>query len=840
MTEFITFTILGLALGAVYAIAAAGLVVTYTTSGIFNFAHGAISMFCAFLYWQLRWSEGWGGQWPAPLALFFVICIVGPLIGVVVEAGLMRSLRGTSETTQIVIPVALMLAFIGLANWIWQAQEPRIPAPFFGNNSKVAIGDVNIRTHQLVIFACAIALAIALRFLLYRTRTGVTMRSVVDNRELAQLNGARPDRASMLSWALGSGLAALAGVLLSPLLGGLQVLALTLLVVNAFAAAIIGRLRSLPLTFLGALIVGLGRNYWEWISESGQRWGWLSGLRFAVPVVILFVALLLLPQDRLRGASVERAKERFALPSMPQTVGWALGFVVIIAAMAPLLTTKWETVLSTGLAYAIIASSLVLLTGYAGEINLAPLAFAGIGAIAMFQFDVGSGAESTAGFIVIAVALSIAVGLLILPALGLSGGALALAMTAFSGTVFVLVTFFDATSGTGIAARESASPAGFVVAALFAAAVGAVVALPALRLRGLYLGLATFAFAIFVENMVFKQRGPLQFNIPFYGDGEDIEINLFSGGTLNLPRPAWFGVDFGDGQTAMMILLSVIFSIIGICLIVLRRSSYGRQLSAMKDSPAACATLGLDLTRLKLSVFTLSAGIAGFGGALMASHLRTVQEDSPFSSFNSLGLFMLTVVGGIGAVSGALIGGVFLGALFLVMSEFWDKMAADFESFSWFFTFLGDFFTFLGVGLAGIGLGRNPSGIASQMAEGYAVLRAPRNRPVLIGGLVLVVGVWTLRIVDVIDGWTFVLILLPFLLALWPAIGAARLARDHDAEGDAPGAEAATPGTDGEAPDPSWWGIDTPLGPAQRELLDEELGVRTPPTREDRHAVARR
>ncbi len=437
-----------------------------------------------------------------------MICIVGPAIGVVVEWGLMRSLRGTSETTQIVIPVALMLAFIGLANWIWQANEPRIPAPFFGNDSKVTIGDVNIRTHQLVIFGCAIALAIALRFLLYRTRIGVTMRSVVDNRELAQLNGARPDRASMLSWALGTMLAALAGVLLSPLLGGLQVLALTLLVVNAFAAAIIGRLRSLPLTFLGALIVGLGRNYWELISESGQRWGWLSGLRFAVPVVILFIALLLLPQDRLRGASVERAKERFALPSMrpgPRLGRGLRGDHRSDGAAADQQVGDRAVDGSRLRHHRVVAGAWS--PGYAGEINLAPLAFAGIGAIAMFQFEVGSGAESTArvrrhrrraG--------GIAIGLLILPALGLSGGRLAVAMTALVGSVFVLVTFFDASGGSGIAARESASPAGFVVAALFAAGVGAVVALPALRLRGLYLGLATFAFAIFVENMVFKQR----------------------------------------------------------------------------------------------------------------------------------------------------------------------------------------------------------------------------------------------------------------------------------------------------------------------------------------------
>ncbi len=313
---------------------------------------------------------------------------------------------------------------------------------------------------------------------------------------------------------------------------------------------------------------------------------------------------------------------------------------------------------------------------------------------------------------------------------------------------------------------------------------------------------------------------------------------------MNIPRPNWLGIDFGDGQTAMMILLAVVFSLIGVGLIALRRSSYGRQLTAMKDSPAACATLGLDLTRLKLSVFTLSAAIAGFGGALMASHLRTIQEDSPFSSFNSLGLFMLTVVGGIGAVSGALIGGVFLGALFLVMSEFWDKMAADYESFSWLFTFLGDFFTFLGVGMAGIGLGRNPSGIASQMAEGYAVLRDPRNRPVLVGGFVLIVAVWTLRVVDVIDGWTLTLVLVPFLLALWPAIGAARRCpRRH--RWRSPRCRHGRPitrsvGRRRSGSIPTGGASTVRSAPPSAMLLDDALGVTTPTTAGERHAVARR
>ena len=86
MTELITFTVVGLAIGSIYSIASVGLVVTYTTSGIFNFAHGAIGMFAAFIYWQLRWDSAWGGEWPAPIALAFVLLIVSPSLGILLQA----------------------------------------------------------------------------------------------------------------------------------------------------------------------------------------------------------------------------------------------------------------------------------------------------------------------------------------------------------------------------------------------------------------------------------------------------------------------------------------------------------------------------------------------------------------------------------------------------------------------------------------------------------------------------------------------------------------------------------------------------------------------------------
>ena len=773
MTELITFTVVGLAIGSIYSIASAGLVVTYTTSGIFNFAHGAIGMFTAFIYWQLRWDNGWGGQWPAPIAIVFVLFVVAPLIGIFLQVVVMRGLEGTNETTKLVIPIAVMLAFIGATNWIWQDFESRIPEPFFGRESKWSIGDAYITTHQTIVVFTALGLALLLRFLLTRSRIGITMRAVVDNRELVQLNGGKPDFAALLSWAIGAMLAALAGILISPLLGSLNVLALTLLVVNAYAAAIFGRLKNLPLTFLGGLAIGLGVSYWNWLSGTGRKWPWLSELRSAIPVVILFAILIVLPQDRLRGNSLTKYKESFNIPSIKSSLSWGLILIATVSACTLVLDAKWEFTLSKGISFAIIGLSMVLLTGYAGEINLAPLAFAGIGALAAYQFDVGSAVETGPGFATLAVLLAGFFGYLVFPAFGLRKSKLLLAVLSFAAIVLFLVTLFDETSGTGIASRETMSFSGLLIAALIAGAVGAVVALPALRLRGLYLGLATFAFAIFVDKMIYKQRQTLSLDIPFIGDGEDITFNIFNNGALNIPRPGFFGINFRQNQSAMLILLAITFSILAVLLVALRRSTYGRQLAALRDSPAACATLGLNMVKLKLSIFTLAAAIAGFGGALHASNLRAIQEDAPFTVFEGLALFMLTVVGGIGYISGALIGGILYGTLFLVMGDFWEKLATDWASFSWFFTLLHDFFIFLGPAVAGIGLGRNPNGVASQIFNGYRPLKEKSNRGLIVGAITLVISFWLFRVTQVFDGWVFLLLSAPVIL-LCPLIADAK------------------------------------------------------------------
>ena len=196
-----------------------------------------------------------------------------------------------------------------LAQSIWsRGKGRRLPGFFAG--SDVKLFGVRVTYHELIVLAVAGLIAAFLRFLMFHTRTGVTMRAVVDNRDLSGLNGVYPERVAQLSWALGAMLAAVAGILIAPTIT-LNHLLLTLLVVNGYAAAMLGRLRNLPLTFVGAVILGLAQAY-----VIGYGGGvHIGSFRLidtspVVPTVFLFVILVFLPHARLRAGRIVGAKGR--------------------------------------------------------------------------------------------------------------------------------------------------------------------------------------------------------------------------------------------------------------------------------------------------------------------------------------------------------------------------------------------------------------------------------------------------------------------------------------------------------------------------------------------------
>jgi branched-chain amino acid transport system permease protein len=742
METFLQYTILGLVTGGVFGIAAAGLVVTYTTSGIFNFAHGAIAMLAAFAYWQVRFD--WG--WPAPLALIAVLGVAAPVLGALLYGVVMRGLRGTSEVTRIVVPVSVMLGFLALATWIWDPTPPtpRLFLMFFGADKTVSIAGVNLTWHELLAVVLAGVIALALRFLFFRTRNGVAMRAVVDDPDLLELNAGRPERLAMLSWALGAFLAALAGILITPIQGSaMSATALTLLVIDAFAAAMFGRLRSLPRTFLGALVLGLAGSYVIGYFPA-DRWTWTGNFRVSLPMIALFVVLLFLPQDRLRGTTILRTRERFRLPSVRSAVVAGLALVGVMFLLREILAPTAINYMAFSMTAAVVALSLVLLTGYAGEINLAVLSFGAIGAIIVHHYGV---------------------------------------------------------SGSGGGAHTTLW--GYVLAAVACAVIGALVALPSLRLRGLYLALSTLAFGVFVSNMVLREI--TERKLPLL----HTEFSIFPSGNLTVPRPKIGPLDLAAMPTFLMA-VTALFAVIGVGLVALRHSSYGRRLTALKDSPAASATLGQSPVALKLSVFMLSAAIAGVGGALMTAQLGSANLDR-YDIFLSLSLLMLTVVGGIGYVSGALFGGILFGVAFVALQNTFDKLGVDFPDAEGFFEFLARFTTVLPA-LMGVSIGRNPTGAVEQIVVEFGALR--RAKPVVVAGCAAVAVGYLLARNDTISNWWFV-VLVGVVIVAMPLV-AKRVAPRP----------AAIALADGHREVPlELVGVARPFETADRDMLDRELGL---------------
>ncbi|HVX70638.1 MAG TPA: ABC transporter permease [Mycobacteriales bacterium] len=606
MTAFEGFLITGLVTGCIYALIAMGLVVTYTTTGIFNFSHGAIAMFAAYMFWQL-W-QGWDLN--VILSFLLVLLVIAPLFGLLIEVLLMRPLRGASVDLMLVITLGLLLALVGIANSAWSPTVTRV-LPQLYNGDGFRVGKVLVSWHELITVGALVAVAIVLRMLFTRARVGVAMRAVVDNPDLVAMAGGRPIRVQQLSWALSCSLAALGGMLLAPI-QQLNILNLTLLVVDGYAAAIIGRLRNLPVSVAGAIVIAVGQQMAQGYLPNS---GFLTRVQNIIPMIVLFIVLIALPQDRLKSATfADAVAPRVA--SLRASV--STGTVLVVAALitAGFLSGPNLKIGANGFVTGIELLSLVLLTGYGGMTSLCVLSFVGLGAFAMSH--VGGSGGSLLG---------------VLAAIGLAGG------------------------------------------------VGALVALPTLRLRGLYLALATFSFATVMDLAVFTQI-------------------LGTGGNLAVARVHIPGIPT-QSDRAYFTVCAVAFVLVAIGVLALRRGSFGRRLVATNDSPAACATLGVNVNGTKLITFTIAAGLAGFAGALAGGVPGSVSAND-FAALGSLVVLLLARIGGINTATGALLGASTL-TVFSVAQPHLPGWVGQLQ--------------YTLTGLAAISVGRSPNGFGGRIAS---------------------------------------------------------------------------------------------------------------------------
>ncbi len=643
MATLLTTLFLGIVVGSIYSVSAFGLVLTYRTSGVFNFAHGALGMFFAFVFYQsvqggkvslvaFDYHQSW--HLPTGVALVLVVGVLAPLGGWFLDWVMFSRLRNAGEVVKIVATIGLLVAVQGLAGLGWGAATTLTPTSIFSEHV-FASGGFRASVEQLASVGLTVVLALSLMAFLRYTSLGVRMRAVVDRPEVAELAGVDSARVSHIAWGIGTSFAALGGILLAPFFGSLDPTTLTFLVIAATAAAVAGRLESFPLTLAGGYGIGIA----QLIVQSYMNNEISRQIQPAIPFIVLF-GLLFLPQWR------RRRTDHWTPPPLPASdatlsrkdAATRVGIVAVIALVAPFVVGQaWQLQLARVPGMALIFLSLVVVCGFGGQVSLCQAALAGVGAFI------------AAHLVVAGVPFWIAV----------------------------------------------------IVAGLSVVPIGVFLALRAANLSPLFLGFATLAFGAVIDEVLFSSQA-------------------FSGGLAGVPfeRPHYL-----TSPRVYYLAVLIVFAAVAALVHNLRRSKTGLELAAMRDSEIGVGALGVDVARLRLTVFSISALIAGVGGALLsaADNLAT-----PFTYFKlqSLLFLALAVVGGIGSWLGAFAGAV----IFLLLPAFVHEPIISANGLTR-FLFRDQLDALLPVffGLAAIGLARNPHGIAEWIRR----LFSPRPKRVV-------------------------------------------------------------------------------------------------------------
>ena len=565
MKAYLPFLVFGITAGAVYGISAMGLVLTYKTSGLFNFGHGAVSAMAAFFFYSLHVEHGL----PWPIAALFAVLGFGVLIGVVMER-VAAALAEVAITYKIVGTIGLLVGIRALIVLIY-SEEARVFAPFLPQAKVFSIQGVSVNVENLITLGLGMVAAAGL-FVLFRvTRLGIAVRAVVDDAALLDVTGENPTRVRRRAWMLGSIFAAVSGVLFASVQQQVQVDVLSLLLVQAIGAAALARFSSLPGSFVGGLVIGMAQAV---ISKEATRMPALVGLDLNVPFLVLFVVLVVLPKGRLveLGRQVKaRAVPPSRIPLRHRRAGMAvaLAFAVVLPHVVGSRLPLWNTAMSE----VVLFLSLGLLVRLSGQISLCHVGFAAAGAAAFGHI--------------------------------LSWGV-----------------------PWGVA---------LLLAGLATVPVGALIAVPAIRLSGLYLGLATLGFGIFLAQF-FYTKGYM------FGVGQQ----------LATPRPAGFTSDV----KYYYVLLGLALAATAVVMIV-ERSRLGRLLRGLGDAPVALSTLGANTNVTLVMVFCLSAAMAGVSGAAFAGLFGRVGGFS-FPATQSLTLLAVLVVAGPRIISAAFVAPILL------------------------------------------------------------------------------------------------------------------------------------------------------------------------------------
>lgn len=573
-------TVSGLGIGGIAALSGLGLVLTYRATGVFNFAQGGVATLCAYTLFELV-RRGV----PVGLAAALAILVAGPAIGLLLEGVVFRPLQrrnaGTSE--KLVANIGVLVLFVAIPTLIYGLTPREAP-------SVVPPGEkLGVDYATLVNIALVVGAGVGLTALFRFTKLGVQIRAVVDRRTLAELMAIDANRVSRVAWGLGCGFAGLVGILYVPITN-LSPYQLTLTVLETIAVAAIARLRSLGLAVAGGLGIGVLQTVTEAVFADPKNGiprlpSVLAGLPLSLLVASL-IAFLLIYRDldevgsggpSLVTSAFGRRRRSTARRVLPPVAGGLIALAPLTFGAGHLGTPQ------AVVAYTVAFLAIVVITGFSGNITLATAAFAALGAYSTARLQNGY--------------LPLPVTEQVLP------------------EIPVLLAM--------------------LISAVLVVPLGIAIGYPALRRKGLILGLLTLAVAQLVDRLILQ------------------DPDWIARGKITA-RPAFGPLDLNGERSFYLFELAVL----GLALLLarnLRSGSLGRALGAMRDSETGATSVGISLRRYKLFIFGASSFLAALGGALIAQQARAfdTEKTGPFSPLQGLFWFTAVVVAGLSYLSGA-------------------------------------------------------------------------------------------------------------------------------------------------------------------------------------------
>jgi ABC-type branched-subunit amino acid transport system permease subunit len=619
VSDLVALGLLGLGIGGFYGLMALGVVIGHKGSGLVNIDQGARAMYPAYAFVTLRtdgtvflpWFDFvpgpidipvevrlWSGPAPEVVSLAGGLAMAA-LLGVAVQFLVFGPLRHKPPISKVIGSLGVLLYLQSIAVFHFGAQARDVEGVLPDGRVENVFGlGTDLPYDRITLAVIAVVLGAAAGIYYRTSRIGLATRAIEDSELGTSLLGYSASRIATWNWVLSTVVTGLAGILF------LDVVSLTpsnyiLLVVPALGAALAGNLTAPFVAAVAGVTLGVvqsaaaGLTIQSWWPDALPQ----AGVREAIPL-LLIVAVQWFRGDALpiRSAKVEEAHP--AAPRTGRTWVGATAFVIAVAWVATSASPLTEGKVITTLIAAVLMLSSVVLVGYLGQVSLANLAFAGVAAYLGTKF-------------------------------------------AADGQRYGLNPFV--LEGPGLPA-----PLAALVGVALAVAAGLLVALPALRIRGIQLAVVTLAAAVAASDLILANEAIL---------GPGARSNT------SVPPPVWFGIDLApsiddqglSNRTPLLIFCAIWLVVLALAVVGLRRGITGRRFLAVRANERSAAAVGIDITRAKLLGFGIASFIAGIAGVLIA-YQQTILQVSSWSALGGIANLALLFLGGVGRLAGVVIG----------------------------------------------------------------------------------------------------------------------------------------------------------------------------------------